>query len=68
VRVLITPWASSLQWFPLAPAGWAWQNAGHEVRVTCSASLVDGLTGRTACGLCRVGCRFRAVGARAPRY
>lgn len=38
MRVLMTTSDYSGHWFPMVPAGWALQAAGHEVRVACAPS------------------------------
>lgn len=44
MRILFTPWAWSPHYFPMVPLAWALRNAGHEVRVASSPSLVDVIT------------------------
>jgi UDP:flavonoid glycosyltransferase YjiC (YdhE family) len=44
MRILFTPWAWSPHYFPMVPIAWALRNAGHEVRVASSPSLVDTIT------------------------
>jgi len=41
MRVLFTPYPSFAHQLPIVPLAWAFQNAGHEVRVATHTSFVD---------------------------
>lgn len=44
MRVLLTTWAAPGHLFPMVPLAWAFQAAGHEVRVAGPPSCQDAIT------------------------
>ncbi|WP_406327586.1 nucleotide disphospho-sugar-binding domain-containing protein [Streptomyces sp. NBC_00203] len=64
MRVLFTTWAAPGHLFPMVPLAWAFQAAGHEVRVAGPPACQDAIT---QAGLCAVGVGDQAAIAALPK-